>query len=82
MVAVVRHTCLRWTSVANVFVSAKSVLVSRPACCLHRGCACCLQKDGSEKPVSDQWLDPFVIVGEDDKPVGTIEDGERPSAAR
>jgi hypothetical protein len=34
------------------------------------------QKEGSEKPVSDQWLDPFVIVGEDDKPVGTIEDGE------
>lgn len=35
-----------------------------------------LRKEGSEKPVSDQWLDPFVIVGEDDKPVGTIEDDD------
>ncbi|GAB4815974.1 hypothetical protein N2152v2_003020 [Parachlorella kessleri] len=35
-----------------------------------------LRKEGSEKPVSDQWLDPFVIVGEDDKPVGTVEDGD------
>lgn len=34
------------------------------------------QKEGSEKPVSDQWLDPFVIVDEEGKPVGTIEDGE------
>lgn len=38
---------------------------------------CPPQKEGSEKPVSDQWLDPFVIVGEDDKPVATIEDGEQ-----
>lgn len=37
----------------------------------------CPQKDDSEKPVSDQWLDPFVIVGEDNNPVGTVQDGER-----
>jgi hypothetical protein len=35
-----------------------------------------LQNDGGDKPISDQWLDPFVIVGEDDKPVGAIQDGE------
>ncbi|KAK9828001.1 hypothetical protein WJX81_007562 [Elliptochloris bilobata] len=28
------------------------------------------------KPASDQWLEPFVIVGKDDKPVGPIEDGD------
>lgn len=33
------------------------------------------QKEDSDKPVSDQWLDAFVIVGEDGKPVGTVEDG-------
>ena len=43
-------------------------------------CACpplslCPQKEDSDKPVSDQWLDSFVIVDEEDKPVGTIEDG-------
>ncbi len=26
--------------------------------------------------MSDQWLEPFVIVDEADKPVGTIEDGD------
>ncbi len=31
---------------------------------------------GEEKPVSDQWLPPFVIVDDDDKPVGPIEDGD------
>ena len=25
------------------------------------------------KPVSDQWLEPFVIVDKDDRPVGTVE---------
>ena len=35
-----------------------------------------LQADGSAKPVSDQWLDPFVVVGEDGAPVGTVQDGE------
>jgi hypothetical protein len=34
------------------------------------------QNDEGDKPVSDQWLDPFVIVGEDNNPVGTIQDGE------
>eukprot|EP01025_Chloroclados_australasicus_P065518 TRINITY_DN8926_c0_g2_i1.p1 TRINITY_DN8926_c0_g2~~TRINITY_DN8926_c0_g2_i1.p1 ORF type:complete len:458 (-),score=88.04 TRINITY_DN8926_c0_g2_i1:188-1516(-) len=29
-----------------------------------------------EKPVSDQFLESFVIVGDDDKPVGTVEDGD------
>ena len=32
-----------------------------------------LQKGDGKKEVSDQWLPPFVIVDEDDKPVGTIE---------
>jgi 2,3-bisphosphoglycerate-independent phosphoglycerate mutase len=31
---------------------------------------------GDGKPVSDQWLPPFVIVDDDKKPVGTIEDGD------
>ena len=31
---------------------------------------------GEEKPVTDQWLPPFVIVDDDDEPVGTIEDGD------
>jgi 2,3-bisphosphoglycerate-independent phosphoglycerate mutase len=35
-----------------------------------------LRKEGSEKPVSDQWLEPFVIVDDAGKPVGTIEDGD------
>ncbi|PSC70092.1 2,3-bisphosphoglycerate-independent phosphoglycerate mutase [Micractinium conductrix] len=35
-----------------------------------------LRKDDSDKPVSDQWLDPFVIVGEDNTPVGTVQDGD------
>jgi len=34
-----------------------------------------LRGDGEEK-TSDQWLEPFVIVDEDKKPVGTIEDGD------
>ncbi len=29
-----------------------------------------------DDPVSDQWLPPFVIVGDDGKPVGTVEDGD------
>lgn len=41
------------------------------------------QKEDSDKPVSDQWLDAFVIVGEDNNPVGTVQDGEaRAGAAR
>lgn len=39
------------------------------------------QKEGSEKPVSDQWLDSFVIVGEDNNPVGTVQDGEQTAAS-
>lgn len=35
-----------------------------------------LRAGKKDKPVSDQWLDPFVIVDENDKPVGTIEDGD------
>lgn len=35
-----------------------------------------LRADDSPKPVSDQWLDPFVIVDEAGAPVGTIEDGD------
>lgn len=30
----------------------------------------------SENPVSDQWLPPFVITDDADKPVGTINDGD------
>jgi 2,3-bisphosphoglycerate-independent phosphoglycerate mutase len=33
-------------------------------------------KGSKDDPVSDQWLEPYVIVGEDDKPVGAIEDGD------
>ena len=29
-----------------------------------------------EKPVSDQFLEPFVVVDGEDKPVGTVEDGD------
>jgi BPG-independent PGAM N-terminus (iPGM_N) len=29
-----------------------------------------------EHPVTDQWLPPFVVVDENDNPVGTIEDGD------
>lgn len=39
------------------------------------------QKEGSERPVSDQWLDSFVIVGEDNNPVGTVQDGEHEQTA-
>jgi len=35
-----------------------------------------LRADGSEKPVSDQWLDPFVIVDGEGAPVGTVEDND------
>ena len=35
-----------------------------------------LRKEDSEKPVSDQWLEPFVIVDEAGAPVGTIKDGD------
>lgn len=31
-------------------------------------------KDG--KPVSDQWIEPFVIVDEGDQPIGRIEDSD------
>ena len=38
---------------------------------------CCVGwQAGDGKPVSDQWLPPFVIVDDDKKPVGTIEDGD------
>lgn len=29
-----------------------------------------------DAPVSDQWLEPFVIVDDENKPVGAIEDGD------
>lgn len=29
-----------------------------------------------QKPVSDQFLESFVIVDDDNKPVGTVEDGD------
>ncbi len=36
-----------------------------------------MQKGGADgKPVSDQWLPPFVIVDDKKKPVGTVEDGD------
>ena len=35
-----------------------------------------LRKGDGEKPVSDQWLPPFVIEDEAGKPVGPIEDGD------
>jgi 2,3-bisphosphoglycerate-independent phosphoglycerate mutase len=33
-------------------------------------------RGSKDDPVSDQWLEPFVIVGDDGKPVGAIEDGD------
>jgi 2,3-bisphosphoglycerate-independent phosphoglycerate mutase len=35
-----------------------------------------LRNDAGEKPVSDQWLEPFVIVDDSGVPVGTVEDGD------
>lgn len=35
-----------------------------------------LRKEDSEKPISDQWLDPFVIVDESGVPVGPVNDGD------
>ncbi len=32
-----------------------------------------LKAGEKDKPVSDQWLDPFVIVDENDKAVGPVE---------
>ena len=32
-----------------------------------------VQNADKDKPVSDQWLPPFVIVDKEDKPVGTVE---------
>ena len=32
-----------------------------------------MQAGDGKKPVTDQWLPPFVVVDEDGKPVGTIE---------
>ena len=32
-----------------------------------------LQAGKGGKAVSDQWLDPFVIVDEEDQPVGTVQ---------
>jgi 2,3-bisphosphoglycerate-independent phosphoglycerate mutase len=29
-----------------------------------------------QKPVSDQFLEPFVIIGDDDEPIGKVEDGD------
>lgn len=36
---------------------------------------------GDGKPVTDQWLPPFVVTGEDGKPVGTIEVSSSSSTA-
>ncbi len=38
-----------------------------------------MQAGKGGKGVSDQWLDPFVIVDEEDHPVGTVE--VRPKAS-
>jgi len=35
-----------------------------------------LRKEESDSPVSDQWLEPFVIVDEAGAPVGTVQDGD------
>lgn len=35
-----------------------------------------LRKGDGEKPVSDQWLAPFVIVDDAGKPVGPVQDGD------
>eukprot|EP00884_Botryococcus_braunii_P010243 jgi/Botrbrau1/1921/Bobra.0005s0026.1 len=33
-------------------------------------------KEAGGRPVSDQWIDPFVIVDDNDQPVGPIEDSD------
>ena len=35
-----------------------------------------LRKEDSDKPVSDQWLEPFVIVDDGGAPVGPVQDGD------
>ena len=35
-----------------------------------------LRNDAGEKPVSDQWLEPFVIVDDSGAPMGTVQDGD------
>lgn len=35
-----------------------------------------LRNDGGDEPVSDQWLEPFVIVDDNDAPVGQVVDGD------
>ncbi len=52
----------------------------------HHCCHCCCGgtspslvgafQGTEDNAVSDQNLEPFVIVGDDNKPVGTIEDGD------
>lgn len=49
----------------------ESVLLSIPLRAWH--CALQKPKESGGKPVSDQWIPPFVIVDDDDKPVGPIE---------
>lgn len=39
-----------------------------------------VQEGDGSKPVTDQWLPPFVIVGDNGKPVGTIEVSPQSSA--
>lgn len=41
--------------------------------CLREALRMQKPKEAGEKPVSDQWIPPFVIVDDDDKPVGSIE---------
>ena len=72
----------------NKFTDAKTAVTSlrvnnhafQSVCKLLRRCesrlrasSVCLQNADKDKPVSDQWLPPFVIVDKEDKPVGTIE---------
>lgn len=73
----IRTHALLWLAAEAPSPAAAAVSQALPPTCFHP-CPLppALQKEGSEKPVSDQWLEPFVIVGEDDAPVGTVQDGE------
>ena len=68
-----RHLVLRTSGseVSNCNTGCRG----QPQVLIVNGMDACIQ-GGEDKPVSDQWLPPFVIVDDDDKPVGPIEEGD------
>ena len=47
--------------------------VSAQSSCSPEKTALFVAQEGGGKPVSDQWLPPFVVVDDAGKPVGTVE---------